>query len=263
MIKQADIRKLAESGAIVGPVAHVLPTPYYEQDGITIYHGDCREVLPGIYADITVSSPPYNLLKKQHSSGMWAEARCKRNEGYESHDDQMPESEYQEWMRDVFGCCLRQCKGIVWINHKTRYRDKRGIHPLHIFPWQFHSEIIWSRPGSIMLNAKRHAVSHEHIYGFGDPHFWDRCNDSKMTVWSLSPAKHETHPCPFPIEIPKRLIASSCPMNGVVVDPFMGIGTTLRAAKDLGRKAIGIEIEEKYCEIAANRLAQGVLQFTD
>lgn len=75
------------------------------------------------------------------------------------------------------------------------------------------------------------------------------------------PTDVDGHPCPFPLELPKRCIAATTDLGDVVLDPFMGSGTTLRAAKDLGRKAIGIEIEERYCEIAAKRLAQEVLDF--
>lgn len=70
------------------------------------------------------------------------------------------------------------------------------------------------------------------------------------------------HPSPKPTDVIERLVNNFCPVDATVLDPFMGSGTALRAAKDLGRKAIGIEIEERYCEIAAKRLSQGVLDFS-
>ncbi len=72
---------------------------------------------------------------------------------------------------------------------------------------------------------------------------------------------NKVHPTEKPVPILKQLITNSSDVRATILDPFMGSGTTLRAAKDLGRNAIGIEIEEKYCEIAANRLAQEVMDF--
>jgi SAM-dependent methyltransferase len=69
------------------------------------------------------------------------------------------------------------------------------------------------------------------------------------------------HPCPRPLDTMSHIVACSAPTGGTILDPFCGYGTTLRAAKDLGRKAIGIEIEERYCEIAARRCAQEVMEF--
>jgi DNA modification methylase len=111
------------------------------------------------------------------------------------------------------------------------------------------------------LNCKRYAPSHEAIWGFGRPCFWADDLNTLMSVWTIPPQLEEEHPCPYPLEIPMRLIASSCPPEGVVLEPFSGIGTTLVAAKELKRAAIGIEIEEKYCEIAAKRLSQEVFQW--
>lgn len=237
--------------------------PYFERDGITIYHGDCLDVLPQLSAvDITFSSPPYNTIAVTTPSGMMKEHTHKQNEGYDGFEDDMPEDEYQEWMRSVFGLCRNLSEGLVWVNHKTRYRDKSGIHPLAIFDWPFYSEVVWDRKGSITLNARKFAPSHEFIYGFGVPHFWDNTQNTKMSVWQINPERDiKGHPCPFPVAIAERCIVASCPEGGIVLDPFMGSGTTLRAAKNTGRRAIGIEISEKYCELAANRMAQAVLPF--
>lgn len=235
--------------------------PYYEQDGITIYHGDCREILPELpQVDITVSSPPYNMIPATKPSGILAEHNHKINASYASYSDNLPQNDYEAFMREVFKMCLEKSRGVVWVNHKTRFVGKTARHPIRFLDFPIFAEVIWARPGSTTLNAKRYAPNHEFILGFGMPHFWDRCNDMKLTVWNLNPETEVNgHPCPFPLEIPRRLISSSCPIGGIVLDPFAGSGTTGLAAALEGRKSFLIEIEERYCEIAANRLRQKVL----
>ena len=237
-------------------------TPYYSESGITIYHGDCREILPHIEeVDITISSPPYNQLlfstaaTGMHKGNKWVE-KSGVGAGYSEMGD---EKEYQLWQKEIFSHCRNKTRGIVWINHKVRFRDGEGIHPLRFYPWPFWSEIVWDRGGSMVLNARKFAPSHEVIYGFGRPHYWDDEVNTKMTVWRIAPQKSEDHPCPFPLDLITPLIQASCPINGTILDPFMGSGTTLRAAKDLGRKAIGIEICREYCDIAVKRLQQETL----
>lgn len=226
----------------------------------TLYLGDCLDVLPTLAtdeADITVSSPPYNMIPKTKASGIYAEHNYKLNNGYESHADDMPQDSYEEWIREVFGECLRACKGLVWINHKTKFINKVARHPIRYLPWDIHGEIIWDRGVSLTLNANRYAPSHEFIIGFGSPHYWDRCNDMMLTVWRIAPEKSvDGHPCPFPVEIPRRCVESSCPPGGVAIDPFMGSGTTGVACVNTGRKFIGVEKEEKYFDIALKRIRE-------
>jgi len=93
------------------------------------------------------------------------------------------------------------------------------------------------------------------------PHFWDRRNDTMLTVWRLPPETSiDDHPCPYPVEIPKRCIESSCPPSGVVLDPFMGSGTTGVACVRTGRKFIGIEIDKGYFDIACKRVEDAMNQ---
>lgn len=254
---------IQENGLSSAPVHAIvrLPPPYYDEDGITIYCGDCLEILPFIESvDVTFSSPPYNTIAATTPSGMMKEHNHKQNEGYDGYADDMPEMEYQAWMRDVFGLCRAVTKGLVWINHKTRYRDKTGIHPLAIFNWPFYSEIVWDRKGSITLNARKFAPSHEYVYGFGTPHYWDNAMNTFLSVWQIMPERDvKGHPCPFPVSIASRCITASCPEGGVVLDPFMGSGTTLLAARQEGRRGIGIEINPKYCDVAIERLRQKTL----
>ena len=85
---------------------------------------------------------------------------------------------------------------------------------------------------------------------------------AKHTAWKTTATSDiNGHPCPKPIEWMLKVVDLVSVDGDTIIDPFMGSGTTLRAAKDLGRKAIGIEIEEKYCEIAVKRLAQEVFSF--
>ena len=242
-----------------------MPEPYYDHGGITIYHGDCRDILPHIICDAIVTSPPYNTLDPgAKPSGIHAERARGRNEWMDKADgyfDQMPEAEYQRWQGECLDLFLKSAP-CAWINHKTRYRNGEGIHPLSFYKAPLYAEVVWNRRGSMALNCRRFSPSHEYWFCFGRPAYWDNKNNNKMSVWDVSPARDSFgHPCPFPIEMLYPIIGSSVQKDGMVLDPFMGSGTTLRAAKDLGRRAIGIEIEEKYCEIAAKRLQQEVFDW--
>lgn len=157
-------------------------------------------------------------------------------------------------MTRVFSFCMSNTKGLVWVNHKTRYRKGVGIHPLSFLPFPLWSEVIWKRNGSVALNCKRFAPSHEFIYGFGRPHWWNDESNKLCSVWNIAASKDPDHPCSFPLTIPERLIVASCPPGGIVLDPFSGVGTTAIAAIRTGRHYIGIELEQKYVDIANERI---------
>jgi site-specific DNA-methyltransferase (adenine-specific) len=232
----------------------------------TLYRADCLEVLPTLEArsvDAVVTSPPYNTLNPSAKpSGLHADRRSGVNVWMEKQGgyfDQRSEGEYQEWQRDVFRECLRVAP-LVWINHKTRYRDGEGIHPLHIYrDAPLYAEIVWDRGGSMALNCKRYAPSHEYFLAFGKPRHWDDKNNGLMSVWRIAPraGKDGTndHPCPYPVSLVAPIIESS-ECGGGILDPFMGSGTTGVACAKLGRKFIGIEIEPKYFDIACKRIAE-------
>lgn len=215
--------------------------------------------LPDESVDIVVTSPPYNLQWKSRTSyGIFAGHKWIDDfqYGYDTYHDHMPEDRYQRWIRGVVTECLRVSKGLVWINHKTRYRNGEGIHPLSFMPFPLWSEVVWDRGGSLTLNARRFAPSHEYLFGFGRPHYWDDHFNLAMTVWRINVEFGSDHPAPYPEGLITRLIEASCPPGGVVLDPFMGSGTTAAAAQKLNRHYIGCDLSRRYVEDARQRLAQ-------
>lgn len=187
----------------------------------------------------------------------------------DGYADDMDEDEYGAWQADVARLVADATRpgGSFFYNHKVRYRDGRPIHPLDIvrrFPgWSLRQEIIWDRPGAFAFNARLFAPSDERIYWLvrdGADYHWNQAAASLLSVWRMAPPIEVAgHPCPFPETLAARCIAATSMPDDLVLDPFAGSGTTLVAAKGLGRKAVGIEVEARYCEVAASRLSQEVL----
>jgi site-specific DNA-methyltransferase (adenine-specific) len=248
-------------------------TPYYDEGGITIYHGDCLQVMPTAIADesidIIVTSPPYNmgLVPGGSGRGMYRPGASNKagrfRDGYGQHNDAMEQGDYDEWQREAITDMWRIARLGIFYNHRPRVEHGKLRMPLDwyfgpgIWPRQI---IVWDRGTGIDVNLRHYCSSYEWIYLFAKPKFQlvDYAASGTGNVWRMGMEYRETgHPAPFPLALPMRAIETTGAAS--VLDPFMGSGTTLRAAKDLGRKAIGIEIEERYCEIAAKRLSQGVL----
>jgi len=203
--------------------------PYYEHAGIQIWHGDCREILPGLKADVVVTDPPYGM---GYSSG-WS--------GAEIVGDKTV------GVRDQALSALRGIPALVF----GRWSEPR--------PDGVRARLVWDKgewPGMGDLKLPW-GPSDEEIYVIGEGFVGKRAGTVLRS--NRVGAAASLHPTEKPIWLLARLV-QACP-PGTILDPFMGSGTTLVAAKLEGRKAIGIEIEEKYCEIAAKRLAQEVFNF--
>lgn len=218
--------------------------PYYERDGITIYHGDCREILPTLPSDIAiVSDPPYGIS--------WDTGDHRRS------------------VRGLFGKTFAPIVGdaspfdpahllafpkvvLFGANH---YADKLPASAAWV-TWdkrvgmesndQSDCELAWSKVGG-RARMIRYLFNGGGSFG----------RENGLHVGRGIPVM--LHPTQKPVAVMRQLILWYTDETDTICDPYMGSGTTLRAAKDLGRRAIGIEIEERYCEIAAKRLAQGVL----
>lgn len=237
---------------------------------VEVNHGDCLDVMRGMAdrsVDIVVTSPPFNQLGSRvcrdglgmHQGNGWIHKA--ETIGYA---DDMPEPEYQRWLAEVVAECLRISKGLVWVNHKIRYRDGVAIHPARFLPFPIWSEVVWSRGVSMALNCRRFSPSHEYLLAFGEPHWWDDRSNRLMSVWTVSPVRDRAdHPCPFPIAIAARPIAASCPPGGVVLDPFAGSGTVGVACLKAGRRAILIESDHGYVSTIRRRLRDAATPLFD
>jgi len=207
--------------------------PYYSREGITIYHGDCRDVLPTLSAiDVVLTDPPYGV-------------------GFEYaslyHDTR---ANYGEFIGGVFQQMQRLTDRII---------ITPGIRNLWLYPpadWV----LCWAKPGTMGRSDLGGFNAWEPVLMYGKRRIWqDLFHATPGTALGAAMRETGDHPCPKPLTLFKWLLEQLSDQGEMILDPFMGSGTSLRAAKDLSRNAIGIEIEERYCEIAANRLAQEVL----
>ena len=242
-------------------------TPYYSHGGITIYHGDCREILPLLpKVQLIFTSPPYPGAKMWglDDSTLWKLNEAALNLSI----DALADGGVLAWqVADVpagdHGVML------TTTTTTTQVVYQRGL------KWRSH--IIWDKGITNPLPApcfmRRPAVlhlTHEHVLVFHKDDWRPRepkwraglTGDWRLrSVWTIAPesAKAWGHLAPFPIELARRVIDLFSLEGETVCDPFCGTGTSLFVAQQLGRRAIGIEIEERYCEIAVKRLAQEVL----
>jgi modification methylase len=241
--------------------------PYYEEGNITLYHGDCLEVLSVLdeSVDIVFTSPPYNLLNSPgggmsaKDNGKWKSNGPTGTDGYAEYRDDLPMDEYEEWQRSVLTAVWERTTGAIYYNHKPRPRHGEMWLPLVLNPGlPLRQIVIWTRPGGINFNASHYVTSSEWIMIFARPDWKlkDQAASGATDTWYVPP-ENSDHPAPFPKGLPARAIETAAPSS--ILDPFSGSGTTLRAAKDAGIRGIGIELSERYCEMAANRLAQGSL----
>lgn len=214
--------------------------PYYSDGTCTIYNGDCLDVLTQLREpfDASFADPPYNVGVK-----------------YDGTDDKLSEDDYLAWcsewfdkLRDVVGGAIAITPGMVslpmWIADIART----------------HFLIAWTKAN----NNSRNYIGPTSGFQCWEPILvYGKSRATVLRDWIDCPISLQGevggHPCPKPLRLLSHLIPALVPAGGSIIDPFMGSGTTLVAAKRHGAKAVGIEISEAYCEIAAKRLCQEVL----
>lgn len=220
--------------------------PYYDRDGITIYHGDAMDVLPDIKLGgaVVVTDPPF-FLPAHISTSRRTWPRTLGNLAV-----------MESYFRAVFDCvagAIGPDGGFYSFCDSTSYAVFFSVaYPL----FDRTQSIVWNKTNGGLGNGWRH--QHEFIlHGAFDKTAYAEGFRVDVIDCPVIPSAERAHPSEKPVDVVRQLIAAH--PAALIVDPFMGSGTTLRAAKDLGRRVIGIEIEERYCEIAVKRLAQEVL----
>jgi site-specific DNA-methyltransferase (adenine-specific) len=212
-------------------------TPYYSDDWVTIYHGDCRESA-SVEANALVTDPPYGIGWTRGSwdddpSGYadlmaWLVAEGARIGGWCFVFQSMQNvARFHEWFPDGWRI-FAACKNFAQVTKQGAWRAWDPV-------------VFWnsgpnSGPNSGIVNRDFHV--------------------GNVAGVMSHPAGH---PCPRPLDTMRHIVGIATAYGETILDPFAGSGTTLRAAKDLGRRAVGIELDERYCEIAARRCAQEVL----
>ena len=213
--------------------------PYYQNKWVTIYHGNCREILPqlDVKVDLVLTDPPYN-----------AEDIGFNKHSYIGQSMKLPDGEYDQLCKDWFSLLDAKVIAITC-----------GIANIWKYPpadWI----LCWDKPNSLSRNRWGGINAWEPILLYGKPA--NRLVKDIKRISAFSYGVSGNHPCPKPMELMDWLILLATNGEGLILDPFLGSGTTCFCAKKLNRYSIGIEIEEKYCEIAARRCSQEVMEFS-
>ncbi len=212
--------------------------------------------------DLIVTSPPYNI-RNTVGGGMTAQKGIWNNKkglysGYDEYEDNMPHDKYVAWQR----CCLTEMMriltddGAIFYNHKWRVQnglmqDRQDI----VSGFPVRQIIIWWRKSGMNFNDGYFVPTYEVIYLIAKQNFkLSEGANGLGDVWEIAPDKNREHPAPFPEKLAFNCISST--EAKIVLDPFMGIGTTAIVSKKLGRKYLGFENVQKYVEIAEKTLKQ-------
>lgn len=210
--------------------------------------------------DLIVTSPPYNIKNstgnglKDGRGGKWASAKLQK--GYSNYNDCIPHEDYVKWQRECIKEMMRVISdtGAIFYNHKWRVQDgllqdRQDI--VNGFPVR--QILIWKRKGGLNFNPGYFLPTYEVIYVITKPKFKlvSKAN-TYGDVWEFTQEMKNDHPAAFPVDLIDRIISST--NAKIILDPFIGSGTTAISALNFKRHYIGIDISSEYCEMARKRI---------
>jgi site-specific DNA-methyltransferase (adenine-specific) len=218
--------------------------PYYEQDGIVIYHGDCREVeLPSV--DLVLTDPPYGVTYVSNS-GAGQGTKPISNDGA-----RLSLRLYRQLLP------LLQAQHVLWFTRWDAWPDVWG----ELGQWfPLRGLLVWDKGSPGMGDLDHWGPSYELIASAGAGKTTGGRDGSILRFKGVAPG-NRAHPTEKPVDLLAYLIGKLEAKS--VLDPFMGSGTSLLAARQRGCRAFGVEVDEQYCEVAAKRLSQGALFGTE
>lgn len=235
----------------------------YPKDFVNKFlEGDSLEIMkqiPDGAIDLVVTSPPYNLHNST-SGGGWPAPKDKTkvsmHDAYDNYKDNIPHVEYVKWQREVLAECMRLIPedGGIFYNHKWRVQDGllQGRQDI-VEGFPVRQIIIWKRSGGFNYSVKFFLPMYEVIYLIAKPEFkLNREAVGRGDVWQISQEYNTPHPAPFPVQLADTIISST--KAQLILDPFMGSGTSAVAAKINNRDFIGIDLSPKYCEMSRGRI---------
>lgn len=243
--------------------------PYYEEPGITIYHGDCREILPTLpNVDLVLTDPPYSSGGSMRSDRNMPTSQKYQLSGTEvNHGEFSGDNRDQRsltlWLSFWFGDLLKITNpGGALLTFMDWRNLACAVDAVQVGGWVYRGIIPWDKTEQVRPDKGWFSAQCEYIVAASKgPIVRGHLADGicqKGYIRCRVNIQEKQHITEKPLELIEAIISTRNDWKNII-DPCMGSGTTLVAAKKLGRRAIGIEIEERYCEIAVKRLAQGVL----
>lgn len=225
--------------------------PYYEHNGVTIYHGDCMEILPQLQGDAVITDPPYGM----DYQSAWRTDATKRLP--KIANDVLP---FIWWLRDAYKA-IRDCGTLLCFCDWKRQEIFRSA--IECAGFDVKSQVIWDRGAHGMGDLTGAFAPQHDIVWFGTKgdFTFPAARPRSVIVAQRIGGEELVHPNEKPIHAMTQLVEAVTKEGDTIIDPFCGSGSTLVAAKQGARKAIGIELREEFCQIAATRLSQEVLQF--